>query len=70
MIPVERLQCLPAVNLIEHIFPSSVAIFADEVLSNPCDEMILEGTFDELMEEVAGHHLVYIGSREVIREWL
>lgn len=43
-----------------------------KVFSYPRHEMILECTFDDLMEEVRGDEFVDICSREIIRErlWL
>lgn len=41
-----------------------------QVFLNPCDQMVLEHAFDNLMEEVWGEYLMDISSREGGGEWL
>jgi len=42
----------------------------EEIFSNPSYKMILEGPFDDLMEEIWGNEFVYIGSWKVVGEGL
>ena len=41
-----------------------------EILLYPCDKMILECSFDELMEKIRGEHFVDVSPREMKGEWL
>jgi hypothetical protein len=42
---------------------------SEEVL-DPGNEMVLKGSFDELMENIWGNQFVYVCSREIVGEWL
>jgi hypothetical protein len=52
--------------------PSStgLAVFEDEKVLNPLDEVVLEPTFYNLMEEVRCDEFVNFRAREPVREWL
>jgi hypothetical protein len=41
-----------------------------KVIPNPSNEVILENTFDELVQEVRGEQLVNVGTGKVVGEWL
>ena len=48
----------------------SFPVFAFKVLTGPLDEMVLEHTLDNLVEDIRGDQLVDVCAREVICEWL
>ena len=41
-----------------------------QVLFHPLDEMVLEATFDQLMEKIQWHHIMYVSMGEIIGEEL
>ena len=41
-----------------------------QVLFHPLDEMVLEATFDQLMEKIRRHHIMYVSMGEIIGEEL
>jgi hypothetical protein len=41
-----------------------------EVLLHPCNEMVLEAAFDDLVKEIRCNKVMNIGTREVIRKRL
>ncbi len=41
-----------------------------EILTDPCDEVILESALNYLMEKVGRNQLVDISTREIVRERL
>jgi hypothetical protein len=45
-------------------------MFFDEVLPNPCNKMVFEGAFDQLMENIGGQEFVNVCSWEIVGEWL
>lgn len=47
-----RISNLPAVNVIQYSICLCPAMRYNKVLPNPGDEVVLEGAFNELMEEV------------------
>ena len=66
----EREIQLPSVNVIENFFCSSSAVCEFQVILNPGNQMVLEGTFDELVENVWCDQFMNIGSWEVVCERL
>jgi len=45
-------------------------VFNGEILDHPCNEVVFESPFDNLVEEIGGEHLVDVRTRKVIGEWL
>jgi hypothetical protein len=45
-------------------------MFSDEVLPNPCNEVVFEGAFDQLMENIGGQEFVNVCSWKIVGEWL
>lgn len=41
-----------------------------EILANPSHKVIFEGSFDQLMKDIRGEHLMDISAGEVVSEWL
>ena len=41
-----------------------------QILFHPLNEMVLEATFDQLMEKIQQHHLMYVSMGEIIGEEL
>jgi hypothetical protein len=60
----------PAIDFIEDAFHASGAMETFEVLCYPINEVVLEHTFDYLMEEVGNYELVYICPGEICCVWL
>ena len=60
----------PAVYLVKKLLAAGVAVRHGEKLPYPSDQMVLEGTLDELMENVGYKQLVYISARKAIGERL
>jgi len=42
----------------------------DKVLPDPCNKVVFEGAFDQLMENIRGQEFVNVCSRKIIGEWL
>ena len=61
---------IPSVNLVKQFTGLSLAMHECKILSDPCNEVIFECAFDELMENIPTDHLINICAREIIGEWL
>ena len=42
----------------------------DKIFANPCNKMVFECAFDDLMKEVRCEEFVYVSSWKVGSEWL
>jgi hypothetical protein len=49
---VRELEDLPVIDIVQNLLCSSFAVNFDEILLQPCYEMILEGALDHLMKQV------------------
>jgi hypothetical protein len=47
-----------------------LAMCEDEIFLHPCYEVVLEGTFDDLMQEIWCDQFIYVCVRKLIGEWL
>jgi len=45
-------------------------MFAFKMLTHPIDEVILENSFDELMEDVRSYQFINICMGKMVRKWL
>ena len=63
-------QSDPVLYLIQYCICTSLAMCSDQVLLHPCNKVVLEHPFDDLMEEVWCYKLMDICMWEVISEWL
>jgi hypothetical protein len=64
-------RSVPSIDIIEYFLSRRLAaVFRKQIIAHPLDQMVLEGPFDDLMEEVESKHLVYIGTRKSICERL
>jgi len=61
---------VPSVYIVHDPLCGSFAMHMEKVLLDPSNEMVLECALDELMEEVRGEKLIYVGVGEVTGEWL
>lgn len=41
-----------------------------QVLLNPGDKVVFEGTFDKLMQDIRGQKFMDVGTWIIIRKWL
>ena len=62
---------MPAVDIINDLvgFALGVSSGAD-VLANPTFQVIFEGSFDSLVQEIGGEQDMYVCTGEVCCEWL
>ena len=60
----------PAVNVIHYLLCTSLSMNENEIFVYPGDEMVFEGSFDDLMEEVGREKLVNIRSRKLMSKGL
>jgi hypothetical protein len=63
-------QQLPAVDVLHDCECVRFSMLENKVLIHPCDNMILERAFDNLMKKVRQQKLVNIGTRKIVRKWL
>lgn len=56
---------LPVIDIFEYLVGFSLAMSENKVLLDPFYDVILEGTFDNLMKEVRCNHFVDVGSGEM-----
>jgi hypothetical protein len=59
---------VPIINVLKNLVGTSFAVNMDKPLLYPCDDMVFEGSLNDLMKEVGREHFVYVGSREMCRE--
>jgi hypothetical protein len=62
--------CKPLIYVIKYLFRLSITIFCNEILSDPRNEVVLEGPFDQLMENIRGQEFMNVCSRKMICERL
>lgn len=62
--------CKPLIYVIKYLFRLGFTIFCNKILSDPRHEVVLEGSFDQLMEKIGGQEFMDICSRKMICEWL
>jgi hypothetical protein len=60
----------PAIYVIHNFVRLRLPMLENQIFPNPGNQMILESPLNELMKQVGRQHLVNIGTREVICEWL
>ncbi len=66
-----HVQCIPVINIIEYTIGFTLGICRDlDVLDNPRHNMVLKGTFDQLVQEIWRQELRDVGTREERSEWL
>jgi hypothetical protein len=58
------------IYVVKYLFCSGFTIFCNEVLFDPHNEVVLEGTFNQLMENIGGQKFVNVCSQKIICEWL
>ena len=58
------------INVCDDIKSTSLTVNLQQVCINPHDEVVLERSFNYLMEEVGRQQLMNVGPREVTRERL
>jgi len=61
---------IPVIYLIDYLICTSFPMCYDKVLPDPCNKVVFEGAFDQLMENIRGQEFVNVCSRKVIGEWL
>jgi hypothetical protein len=61
---------VPSIDIIHDLFTPLRAVRGEYVVLDPFDKVVLEGTLDDLMEDIRGDQLVDVGPRESIGEWL
>ena len=61
---------VPSINVIENLARLRRSMLMGQILFHPLDEMVLEATFDQLMEKIRRHHLMYVSTGEIIGEEL
>lgn len=61
---------IPLINIVKNFPRLLITMFVDKVLLNPCDDVILERPFDQLVEDIGGNEFINIGTRKVLRKWL
>lgn len=59
-----KLFGLPSVNLLQNFFSFCLSLAPYYHLSNPLDQMVLECSFDNLMQKIGCKELVDVGSRK------
>lgn len=64
------IKTLPLIDIIQNVICPSSPMGNNEVFFHPSYEVILKGSFNDLMEEIRSDELVYISSWKVICEGL
>lgn len=66
-----RLDDIPSINVIQDTLCFSLCFcYRIDVFFNPCNEMIFERPFDELVKQIGCEELVNVGAWKVMGEWL
>jgi hypothetical protein len=60
----------PSVNITYYLKSAALAVDVMKILSDPSNKVILEDTFDELMEEIRCKQLMDVGTGKVMGKWL
>jgi hypothetical protein len=58
------------IYVVHYLICVGFTMFFDEVLPNPFNEVVFEGAFDQLMENIRGQELVNVCSWKIVGEWL
>jgi hypothetical protein len=58
------------IYVIQYLICAGFAMFSDKVLPNPCNKVVFEGAFDQLMENIGGQEFMNVCSWELMGEWL
>jgi hypothetical protein len=61
---------IPSAYVVHNLLALLLAVREVDVLLDPLDEAIFEGSFDDLMQDVRHDELVNIGAWKVVREGL
>lgn len=60
----------PAINVIQDLFCTRLSMLQFEILLNPCDQVVLKYSLDDLVQNVGCNQHMNVGTWEVVREWL
>lgn len=58
------------INIVKYFFWFFFPMSFFEIVVNPGHQMVLENSFNKLMEEIWSDEFMYVGSRKIIGEWL
>ena len=58
------------VNVLGYLMGTHFMMFNSQVFVDPSDDVVLEGSLHDLMEEVGGEELMDIGLREMVGKGL
>ena len=61
---------VPSVDIVKNLLSSCFAMHENQVFANPGDEVIFEGTLDDLVQEVGREKLVDVSTWKLVREGL
>lgn len=61
---------IPSINVVLDLVCSGLAVLDWQEFIDPSDEMIVEATLDELMENIGGNQLTDVNTRELVFERL
>lgn len=61
------MACSPAVEISNDSISIMCGVVRLDVCQNPFDQVVLEGSFYDLMQEIGRQSFVYVGTREMVR---
>jgi hypothetical protein len=56
---------IPSVNVIENLVCFFFAISQNNIILDPCHQMVLEDPFDELVQDIGGDQFMDVGSWKI-----
>jgi len=65
-----RLYHVPSINVVYYFKCSSLAVLDVKILIYPCHQVVLKGTFNDLMKEIRRQKGVDISARKSMGKWL
>ena len=62
------MQYIPSINVIQYFTGRCICMFMAQILFHPFDQMVLECTFDDLMQKVWHNQLVDVSTGKIVCE--
>lgn len=56
---------LPTIDLALYLIRTLLSVCFHKVLGDPRNEVIFEGAFDNLVQEIPGDEFIYVGTRKI-----
>lgn len=70
MIYMTIITTIPSIDIIRDFLCLIWRVISIEVLVNPCNEVVLECAFNDLMKDIWRDEFIYVGSRKIFSKGL